>query len=144
MTIFLKTTLIILLSSQVVFAQQKRKLVLRSNSNKVSSKEGNSTYIDHWTLSPELRPDVFVSKPIDKTQEIIFFSKIDTLSLWVRANERYDFVIVNGKDCAHTQISTYTNEKPTLRPKPSYKKTRNQDGRPDTLNFRLGQDKGIL
>ena len=143
MTRSLKTTLIILLSSQVLFAQQKQKLVLRSNTNKVSIKEGNSTYRDQWTLSPELKPDVFVANPIVKTQEIVFFSEIDTLSFNVRVNERYDFVIVNGKDSAHTQISTYTNEKPTLRPKLSYRKTKNQEGQPDTLHFRLGQDNFI-
>ncbi|RZM09162.1 MAG: hypothetical protein EOO88_49195, partial [Pedobacter sp.] len=142
MKIFLKTALIVLLSSQLLFAQ-RTKLVLRTNSNTVSIKEGSSTYRDQWTLSPKLRPDVFVANPFEGTQHILFFSQTDTLSFQVRPNKRYDFVIVNGLDSAYTQISTYTNEKPTLKPKLRYSKTKNQAWQADTLHFQLGKDNFI-
>jgi len=142
MKIFLKTALLLLLSSQFIFAQQKE-MVLRSNSNQISIKEGNSTYRDQWTLSPKLRPDIFVANAFDKIQDIVFFSAIDTISFKVIRNKKYDFVIVNGSDSAFTQISTYATEIPTLKPKLIYKKTKNQDWQPDTLKFLLGKDNYI-
>jgi len=113
MKILLKTTIIILLSSQAIFAQQTKKIILRTNSNKVSIKECNSTYRNQWVLSPELKPDVFVANLFEKTHEHVFFSQIDTLSFKVRPNKRYDFLIVKGRNSAYTHISTYVNEKPT-------------------------------
>ncbi len=142
MKISLKTALVFLLSSQVLFAQQK-KLVLRTNNNKVSLREGNSTYREQWSLSPKLKPDIFVANPFEGTQDIVFFSETDTLSFKVRPNMLYDFVIVKGLDSAYTQISTYTNEKPTLKPKLRYRKIKNQAWQADTLQFQLAKDNFI-
>ncbi len=107
----------LILLSKISFAQEKP-LFLKSNTNLISIKEGKSYYKDIWTISPEVKPDVYNVNQFKDKQKITFYSDIDTLEINVKPNKKYDFVILlNDTVKAFTQINTYKNNEPSLEPK---------------------------
>jgi hypothetical protein len=136
--------LLVIITIQFVSAQGKLR-VLRTNRSLINIKEGDFVYKDNWTLSPKLKPDIFVTNPFSGTKRIVFYSDIDTLSFTVQPDKKYDFIIVlNGKDTAYTQISTHAKEKPTFTPKLSYKRIIQKNSlAADTIPFTMGQDHRI-
>ena len=80
---------------------QKKLLILKTNTTSISIKEDSSFYKDTWTVSPEVKLDVFVTNHFLKSKKITFYSDIDSLSFDVKPNRKYDFIILlNGKDTA--------------------------------------------
>ncbi len=136
--------LIVTINLNSVFAQKSLPL-LKAIASVVTIKEGDFIYENIWNVSPQARPDVFVPNAFVKEQKITFYSDIDSISFLVKANKKYDFVIVlNGKDSAFTQINTAAGTEPSLTPKLFYstKTGKNKNGI-DTLHFDIGKDNGI-
>ena len=75
---FIIYTFLILLTKQSVLAQQKLP-ILNTNKNLISIKEGDDYYKDTWTISPEVKPDVFVTNPFNGSKTITFYSDIDSI-----------------------------------------------------------------
>lgn len=139
----IQSFLLIILSVQCVLAQEKLPR-LKSNKTTVSIKEGNSDYKDVWTISPEVKPDIFVTNPFTGTKKVTFYSDIDSISFTVKPNRKYDFVILlNGKKKAYTQINTDSTQNPSLDPKLFYKRIINTNQATDTIPFTLGIDNRI-
>lgn len=139
----IQSFLLIILSVQCVLAQEKLP-ILKSNKITVSIKEGNSDYKEVWTISPEVKPDIFVTNPFTGTKTVTFYSDIDSISFTVKPNRKYDFVILlNGKKKAYTQINTDSTQNPSLDPKLFYKRITNTNQATDTIPFVIGKDNGI-
>jgi predicted aspartyl protease len=135
--------LLIIISTQFVFAQEKLP-ILKTNKITISVKEGNSDYKDEWTIAPEVKPDVFVTQKFTGTKIITFYSDIDSISFTVRPNKKYDFIILlNGKDKAYTQINTDSKQNPSFEPKLFYTRLKNTAQTIDTIPFTLGIDNRI-
>lgn len=131
------------MTTQFIFAQQKL-AVLKTDKTTISIKEGDCDYKDIWAISPEVKPDIFVTNAFKSTKKITFYSDIDTISFTVKPNKKYDFIILlNGKDKAYTQINTDSRQNPTLEPKLFYTRLINTNQVTDTIPFTLGKDNGI-
>ena len=139
----LKTFLLLIITTQLVFSQQKLP-VLKTNNTLISIKEGRSYYKDVWTISPEVKLDIFVTNSFVGNKKITFYSEIDSISFSVKPNKKYNFIIsLNGKDKAYTQISTDNKQKPTLAPKLIYTRRINTNQLTDTIPFTIGKDNRI-
>jgi hypothetical protein len=137
------TFILLTLSTPFVFAQQKLP-ILKTNKPTISIKEGNSVYKDVWAISPEVKPDIFVTNPFSGTKTVTFYSDIDSISFTVKPNKKYDFIILlNGKDKAYTQINTDIKQNPSLEPKLFYTRLKNTNSITDTIPFTIGKDNGI-
>lgn len=101
-----RTKIITLLLSLVIlssYAQTKEIKVIRATSTKVDIRDGNDFREGTWSIMPNLAPDVYSSKVGEKT--ITFYTDIDSLSIDVKPDGVYDFIILlNDKDSAWTQI----------------------------------------
>lgn len=130
--------------SKISFAQKKLQ-ILKANSPVLSIMEENFLYQDIWTASSEVKLDVFVPNRFDKEKRITFYSDIDSLSIIVKPNKKYDFIILlNEKDKAYTQINTFKNKIASLEPKLIYKRKNNLNlNKTDTINFEIGKNNGI-
>lgn len=124
---------------------QKKLLILKTNTTSISIKEDSSFYKDTWTVSPEVKLDVFVTNHFLKSKKITFYSDIDSLSFDVKPNRKYDFIILlNGKDTAQKQINTDKKLKPSLKPKLSYTRLKQSNHiDTNTIPFQLGTDNRI-
>lgn len=144
MKFIIQTFLLLILTTQFVFAQKKLP-ILKANKTIISIKEGDFDYKDIWTISPEVKPDIFVTNPFVGAKIITFYSDIDTLSFTVKPNKKYDFLILlNGKDTAFTQINTDLKGKPSLAPQAYIeRKNAKNNTTSDTLHFALGKDNRI-
>ena len=141
---FTLPVLLLLLVTPQLFAQKKVP-VLRTNSTNISIKEGDFLYKDVWHISPEAKPDVFVTNHFSGTKKVTFYSELDSITFTVKPNRKYDFIVLqNGKDTAYTQINTSQKEKATLNPKPVLSR-RKPSGKAvaDTLHFTLGKNSWI-
>jgi len=139
----IQTFLLLTITTHLVYAQKKLP-ILKTNKTSISIKEGNSDYKDIWTISPEVKPDIFVTQKFTETKIITFYSDIDTISLTVKPNKKYDFIILlNGKDKAYTQINTDSKQNPSLEPKLFYTRLKNTNRVTDTIPFILGKDNRI-
>ncbi len=80
--------------------------VIRSNSNKITIRDGQELKKDYWTLAPEVKPDIYETISSENPHRVTFISDIDSMSFDVKLDQTYLFVILlNGKDSAYTQIS---------------------------------------
>lgn len=94
--------------------------------------DGNSYRKAYWTISPEVRPDVYYAKRNKHERKVTFYTEIDSISFDVVNGAKYDFIILlNGKDSAYTRISTLRE---------SYKNNRGVEGSSDTIPFWIGKD----
>jgi hypothetical protein len=115
--------LLFLLCANTTFAQSEKVPVLKSNTFLLDIKEGGFLYEKTWTMVNDGSIDVFVTNPFDGTKQVTFYSDIDSLSFTVKPNQKYNFIILlNGNEQVSTQISTFTNEKPSLPLKTNDKK----------------------
>lgn len=140
---YILTFILLTFSAQFLYAQQKLP-VLKAGKTTISIKEGNFEYKDVWIISPEVKPDVFVTNPFIGTKTVTFYSDIDSISFNVKPNKKYDFIILlNGKDKAYTRINTDTKLNPSLEPKLFYTRLRDTKQVTDTIPFTLGMDSRI-
>lgn len=98
----IKLLLIILFCGQLSFARQQLPLI-KATSKKVDIRDGNIFKKATWTISPELKPDIY--ETTNKNKKVTFYTDIDSISFIVKPNEKYNFIILlNNKDSALTQI----------------------------------------
>lgn len=86
-------------------AQEKKLPVVRSNVSSVSIKDGETMKRNAWTLSPELKPDVYEAALVGgKPHRVTFITDVDSVSFMVEEGKHYDFIIKRGEDLCHTRI----------------------------------------
>ena len=82
---------------------QTNKNILYSNSLKLSIKDNGVLKKDEWTIMPQIKPDIYITK--NKNTRIVFYSDIDSISFFSTPNKDIQFnVILNKKDTALTKI----------------------------------------
>ena len=98
----LKLSFILLLVGQILFAQQKLP-VIKATSKQVDVMDGEILTKQAWTISPEIKPDIYVTS--NKNKKVTFYTNIDSISFLVKPDIKYNFIILlNNKDTALTQI----------------------------------------
>lgn len=84
---------------------QNEQPILKTNTEKLSIKDGLIMRTDYWTLVPEETLDVYTADKTSKTKVVTFYSDIDSIAFEVKPREAYNFAIVlNGKDTCWTQV----------------------------------------
>ncbi|MCW3465129.1 retropepsin-like aspartic protease [Chitinophaga nivalis] len=136
--------LVLIMCGQNVWAQ-KRMPMIRANSDQVRVVESSITQNNIWKISPRQKPDVMVANPFTGTQQVTFYTDIDSISFKVKPNSNYDFIILlNGTDTAYTRISTWQDAVPTYEPWLYYESTGAKHILGiDTIPFVLGKDNRI-
>jgi erythromycin esterase len=90
----------------IIFSVALPAQVIRSNTNKVSIRDGRELKKDYWYISPEVRPDVYETVSSSVPHTVTFITDVDSISFRVKTGQKYAFVILlNGKDSAHTQVA---------------------------------------
>lgn len=87
---------------QSAFPQDKQ-VVIRANSKTVDIRDGEIFKKGSWIISPQIRPDIYLSPNDNK--KITFYTDIDSISFILTPDKAIDFIILlNNKDSAYTQI----------------------------------------
>ena len=113
---------------QSLFAQPKLP-VIRATSKAVTINDGG--YIDKnaWTISPQIKLDIFTADRTRQTKWVIFYTDIDSIKVKVKPGTKYNFIILlNGKDSCYTQIASAIPPEPAIQ---------NQKITNDTIPFTL-------
>ncbi len=101
--------LLILLSLLIhpAFSQSTTGRVIKASSKHVTINDGGRITKDAWTLSPQIKPDIFTADRTRKTKWVTFYTDLDSIRVKVKPGTRYNFVILlNGKDSCYTQIAS--------------------------------------
>jgi len=93
--------LLLLFSIQVTNAQ-KNLPIIHANSTKMTIKDGNLIRKNWWTITPQLKVDVYTSS----SSNVTFYTDIDSISFKIKSDkDSCNFLVVlNGKDTALTQL----------------------------------------
>jgi hypothetical protein len=78
---------------------QKNLPIIKATSNLVDIKDGKKFQKSSWTITPEAKPDVFITS----SKEVVFYTDINSIKIKVKQDEnwKYDFIVLlNGKDSA--------------------------------------------
>lgn len=85
--------------------------LIRATKKTVDIKDGAVFQKGIWTLSPEMRPDVYRVLESDAENKVTFYTDIDSISFVVKPGETYDFhVVLNDADTCYTQIRSLSKE----------------------------------
>lgn len=76
---------------------------IKASSKTVDIKDGGTFSKGGWTISPEIKPDIYITNiPNNK---VIFYTDIDSITFIVLPNKTYTFnILLNKTDTALTQI----------------------------------------
>ena len=93
--------LLLLCSIQIANAQTKLP-VIHANSIKMTIKDGKEIRKDWWTISPQIKVDVYTTS----SNNVTFYTDIDSISFKIKSEKDSCnfFVVLNGKDSALTQL----------------------------------------
>lgn len=103
--------LTVLLPGLSLFAQNKLP-VIRASSDKVDIRDGDYLDKGNWTISPDLKPDIYYTS--SKNQKVTFYTDLEEISVKVKPDTKFDFIIL-----LHDSIEALTE----IRYKPSYMET---------------------
>ncbi len=120
---------ILLIVSINSFAQSSLPII-KAKKNKVDILiDGKSIYEDFnnswWELDIETKPDIYLTDKLGST--ITFHTDIDSISLRIEENTKFDFIIVRKKDSAYTQILYQEPYLKTLKKAGTYDKTQKRN-----------------
>jgi len=106
MTLFLTFCTVILTTNakqQTIIHSNKKNIVMMNNTGK-----------NDWTITPELKPDIFnIYSETEKTRKIQFITDIDSVTFIVELNKPVNLAIVlNNKDTAQVLIN-FSNKIPS-------------------------------
>jgi Transglutaminase-like superfamily len=91
-----------LLSGQLLFAQSKLPTI-KATSKSVDIRDGENFNKNAWTISPEVKPDIY--KTSSKGKTVTFLTDKDSISVKITNKTKYDFIILlNDTTKALTQI----------------------------------------
>lgn len=94
-----------LLAVAAAAAQDDKLPVIKSNVSVVSIQDGETLRKNTWTLSPELKPDVYEAALVGgRPHKVTFITDVDSISFMVEEGKHYDFIIRRGEDNCLTRI----------------------------------------
>lgn len=80
-------------------------LILKSNTEFISIRDGDVLKKNEWRVSPLVNPDIYESSFSGRKQKLTFISDIDSISFIIKPGQTVSFIVLlNGKDSAYTQI----------------------------------------
>lgn len=118
-TFFMKPIFFILALFLSIGAFAQKKLpVIRATSKRAQILEANNP-VSRWGLSPETKPDVYVTNKLTAPTPITFKTDIDSLTFTLKPGGHKDFIVLlNGKDSCYTRIESpfksYARTKPEI------------------------------
>ena len=90
----------ILAYSTSTFGQLK---TIKAHSASVAIRDGEDFRQNAWTISPEIRPDIYITS--SKGKRVVFYTDIDSIAVLITPHTKFDFIIVlNDSIKALTQI----------------------------------------
>lgn len=97
---------------------QKKLPVIRATSKSARILEAHQP-ASRWGLSPETKPDVYVTNKLTTPTPVTFKTDIDSLSFTLKPGGHKDFIVLlNGKDSCYTRIEShiknYARTKPEI------------------------------
>lgn len=96
------TGLILILLSSTIFPQTTIPII-RATSDVANTREGKKSKTNPWYISPNLRPDIYLTST--KHALVSFYTDSDSITFKTEPDKIIDFIILlNGKDTAYTQI----------------------------------------
>lgn len=100
--IFTLALIFLIGATNLIIAQKKWKTI-KATSTQVDIRDGEKFYKASWTISPDIKPDVYSTN--NKNEKVTFYTDLDSISFIVDPNKTYDFyILLNEKDTAWTQI----------------------------------------
>lgn len=113
--------------------------IIKANSKAVDIRDGDDFQKGRWNISPEVKPDVYYVERFKRHKQVSFLTDIDSISFQVEPEKTYNFIILlNGKDTAYTQFSTFPAQKLNYS-----RKNNNLLRQTDTIPFTLGWNNSI-
>jgi hypothetical protein len=92
--------------AQSISAQLKLP-VIKATSKSVSINDGGHLDKNSWTLSPQIKPDIYTADRTRKSKWVVFYTDIDSIKTKVKPGSKYNFIVLlNGKDSCYTQIAS--------------------------------------
>ncbi|PZF74292.1 transglutaminase-like domain-containing protein [Taibaiella soli] len=89
-----------LLFGNTAFAQTK---VIRAHSRSVNIRDGDEFRKNGWSISPEIKPDVYTTS--SKGKKVTFYTDIDSITVSITPATKFDFIILlNDSIKAETEI----------------------------------------
>jgi Aspartyl protease len=84
---------------------QSKPILIKATSKSAKIKDGDK--MSGWSLSPEIKPDVFVANRTRKTKNITFYTDIDSITFKVKPYQKYSFIVLlNNKDTCQTVVQS--------------------------------------
>lgn len=103
----LNLSLILLFAAQLLSAQDKLPTI-RATSTTVDIRDGNRFRKGGWTITPNVKPDVYTTAFSAKKKKVTFYTDIDSISFDVKPGSYYQFnILLANKDTALTGILSY-------------------------------------
>ncbi len=95
-------SVIVLIFSHHLFGQ-KKEIILKANSDTVDIRNGHEFRKNGWTISPELKPDIFYTSAVG--ENVVFITDLDSITIPITESTDFDFIILlQGKKKALTKI----------------------------------------
>ena len=92
-----------LLTGQLLFAQSKLPTI-KATSKSVDIRDGSNFNKNAWTISPEIKPDIYTTS--SKGKVVTFYTDKDSISVKITDKTKFDFIILlNDTIKALTQIT---------------------------------------
>lgn len=100
----IKITLIIISSLFVQFLfAQKNIPIIKATSKTVDIRDGKNFRKQNWTISPEIKPDVYETSSLG--QKVTFITDKDSITVKIKKDTEFNFIVVlNDSIKANTQI----------------------------------------
>jgi transglutaminase-like putative cysteine protease len=90
-------------AGQFLFAQGKLPTI-KASSKSVDIRDGENFNKNGWTISPEIKPDVYTTS--SKGKKVTFYTDKDSISIKITEKTKFDFIILlNDTTKALTQIT---------------------------------------
>ena len=82
---------------------QDQQAVLKTRTKVLSIKDGQEWRKDYWTISPEIKLDIYEADKTSETKVVTFYSDIDSISFTISPESQFDFIVLlNDQDsCFH-------------------------------------------
>jgi hypothetical protein len=109
--------------------------LIKANSPHVAINDGGHLDKNAWSLSPRLKPDVYMADRAKKPKRVTFYTDTDSISVNLKPGTSFNFIILlNGKDSCYTRIVSSKSVGSPLKQAPNGH---------DTIPFTLTKDNAI-
>jgi hypothetical protein len=98
---------VLLFCAQQLAGQQHLPLI-RANADTVAIRDGDFYQRNRWTITPQVKPDVYTTALPEKSKKVTFYTDVDSISFNVKPGSFFLFnILLRGKDTALTGILAY-------------------------------------